>query len=133
MKLTDVQARWQSAALWALLKKSGDYGPWVAADEVTGAIRDNTGCTYQAANGALKALLTAGLVDYSETSEGNFWKATDAADRAYDLLLAPFKGELAAIEERLEGIDHGLDTILWLQETRAKLAPPNPDKGGTDG
>lgn len=134
-KLNKVQVRWQSAALEVLLTTTGKYdlvyGPWIPAWMVVGEICDKAACTYQAANGALKALLTVGLADRSETNEGSFWKATAAASRAADLLLGPFKDELAdivkddlaGIDERLTGINQALDQILWLQDRRKKLTP----------
>jgi hypothetical protein len=123
-RLNNVQIRWQSGALRVLLDGAGkhDRGPWIPAGDAAKAIRDETGCTQQAANGALKALLTVGLADRSETSEGHFWKATNAAERGHELFTASFQEELAAIDKRLVGIDQGLDQILWLQERREQIA-----------
>lgn len=89
-KLERVQREWQAAALRALLDGHpvDGLGPWVPASHVLAAIRDDTGCTAQAASGALRALLTVGLADRAETHRGLFWKATHAAERAA-LLLPP--------------------------------------------
>jgi hypothetical protein len=87
-KLSDVQRRWQEAALSVLLCEAGTYGrgPWIPAGEVVAATQNATGCTTQAATGALRSLLMVGLADRCQTSEGAFWKATDAAQRFDELL-----------------------------------------------
>lgn len=82
------QTRWQAAALSTLLTHAGafDRGPWLPSSDARKLIEDAAGCTPQAASGALRALRTVGLAATSETHEGVFWKATDAAKRAQKLL-----------------------------------------------
>lgn len=88
MKLTEVQRRWQRDALATLLDNRGSFpcSPWLPASVVVLAIRDRANCSPQAATGALRALLTVGLAESCETHRGRYWKATDAAERAEQLL-----------------------------------------------
>src|SRR4051812_13791893 len=90
MALSAPQVRWQGAALKVLLHESGRqvYPPWIPAWLAVAEIRAQAGCTSQAASGALRALLTVGVAARAETSEGLFWKPTDAAVRSHELLMA---------------------------------------------
>jgi hypothetical protein len=90
MALNEHQRRWQAAALTVLLANAGNAapygrGPWIPADQAVEAVRRLTGGTVQAASGALRGLRSVGLAESCTTSEGSFWKATDAATRAHEL------------------------------------------------
>jgi hypothetical protein len=84
-RLSDIQLDWQSAAFHALFVVETDREPWVHGRDLTAAIREVTGCTAQAASGALRSLISVGLAERAETAEGIFFRRTAAAERAYEI------------------------------------------------
>lgn len=123
MRPKSPQLRWQSAALKTLLDGADTYdrGAWMPAGEATAAIQNLANCTPQAATGALRSLLHAGLADRAETYEGVFWKPTEAAIRANTLVLERFSEEVEAINELVTSIEGKADEALWMTKARQRI------------
>jgi len=84
-RLSDIQLDWQSAAFHGLFVVVSDREPWVPGPDLLAVIREVTHCTSQAANGALRSLISVGLAERAETAEGVFFRRTAAAERSYEL------------------------------------------------
>lgn len=88
---------YQVAAFRQLYALGGTYdrGPWIPSGEIVAAIqlalRDlHPECSHQAAAGSLRSLRAVGLADHCVTSEGPFWKASDALVRAAEIAALHF-------------------------------------------
>lgn len=116
---TRVQREWQGAAVAILTTEAGRHerGPWIPTAHVLTSIRERTGCTSQAAHGALRALRTVGLAESADTHEGGFWKASDAAQRMWEVVVLPATEK---INEKLDSIEGSLDEVEALRRLRTK-------------
>lgn len=87
--LSKVQLEWQAVVLHAVMLVAEEererVGPWAPTKPVLDLAR-RCGCTHQAAIGALKSLLAAGVLNRVENAEGVFWRLTDTTTRLQEVL-----------------------------------------------
>jgi hypothetical protein len=129
-KLSPPQVQWQGAALKVLLDvepNEWDHEFWMPIKEAGEAITFAGSCTKQAAVGALRALVNAGLAERLEIvvigggGTGAYFRASGAARRAQTLILAQFSDEVQAIAERVEKVGEGVDEAFFLQQARSRI------------